>query len=275
MKTLVQPKNFSEWRKLSRSLLASKIPPDQLLWEPKDQTGLFHDDPPESVCDRSFSIPKSFINLAETASCHRSDDQWALLYSVLWRIIHGERHLLSMATDPEIHRLRAMARHISRDIHKMHAFVRFRKIAEDNGREQFIAWFEPDHLIIRLAAPFFRKRFSSMDWSILTPDECVHWDGQKIHFTEGVDKSRAVESDSFDELWKTYYRSIFNPARLKVRAMQSEMPKKYWKNLPEAEVIQELISSGSETTERMLAKPCSPEKPAPDNDYLKMLWSLE
>jgi DNA polymerase len=162
-----------------------------------------------------------------------------------------------------------MAKHIGRDIHKMHAFVRFRKVNDtpETNREQFVAWFETEHRIVRLTSAFFRKRFTGMDWSILTPDECMHWDGQKIHFTDGVDKTQAPNSDSLDELWKTYYRNIFNPARLKVKAMQSEMPKKYWKNLPEAEIIKELIASSSDTTREMLATPSSPVKPAPEDKF--------
>jgi DNA polymerase len=50
-------------------------------------------------------------------------------------------------------------------------------------------------------------------------------------------------ADPADALWLTYYASIFNPARVKVKAMQAEMPKKYWKNLPEAALIPELVAS--------------------------------
>ena len=81
-----------------------------------------------------------------------------------------------------------------------------------------------------------------MDWSILTPDECAHWNGSAVQFTPGVPRRAAPDDDALDDLWRTYYRSIFNPARLKVRAMQSEMPKKYWKNLPESETIADLIA---------------------------------
>ncbi len=44
-------------------------------------------------------------------------------------------------------------------------------------------------------------------------------------------------------MWKTYYASIFNPARLKVGAMLKEMPKKYWRNMPETSLVQPLIAS--------------------------------
>ena len=277
MRTLVHPKNFDDWRRVARSLLAAEIPPEDLLWQSREQFGLFSEAPLPPSTGNLPRVPKAFVDLARTVSCHRSGDQWALLYSLLWRLTHGEAHLLALSTDSQIHRVRTMAKHIGRDIHKMHAFVRFRKVndAPETNREQFVAWFETEHRIVRLTSAFFRKRFTGMDWSILTPDECMHWDGQKIHFTDGVDKTQAPNSDSLDELWKTYYRSIFNPARLKVNAMQSEMPKKYWKNLPEAEIIKELIATSSDTTRKMLATPSSPEKPAPNNTYLEKLRQLD
>ena len=78
-----------------------------------------------------------------------------------------------------------MAKAVRRDEHKMHAFVRFREI----GREQkshFVAWFEPEHHIVELAAPFFVRRFADMPWSILTPDVCAHWDGHAVSITPGI-----------------------------------------------------------------------------------------
>lgn len=280
MKTITYPESFTKWRQLARGLLHQKTPPHEILWQDENQASLFEENSPLPIRRQGQAaempqVSKNFIKLASTAACHRSHEQWSLLYSILWRLTHGEKHLLSMVTDTEVHRVQSMVKQISRDIHKMHAFVRFRKVGEANDREQFVAWFEPDHRILRLTSSFFRKRFTGMDWSILTPDECMHWDGQKIHFTAGVEKSQAPDSDAQDELWKTYYRSIFNPARLKVKAMQSEMPKKYWKNLPEASIIEELISTSSDITEKMLEKPASPEKRAPKNAYLEKLSRLD
>jgi DNA polymerase len=70
-----------------------------------------------------------------------------------------------------------------------------------------------------------------------------------------------------------YYRSIFNPARVKVKAMQSEMPKKYWANLPEAELIGGLIAESRTRVEGMLEAKERPVKPVPNNAYLKSLRS--
>jgi uracil-DNA glycosylase len=277
MREIQPPASFSQWREIARSLVVAEIPPQEVLWSRVvDEGSLFGEAEAVSMKTGELSVPKAFMNIAETVACHRSGEQWALLYSLLWRLTHGEKYLLSLAADPQVHRVQGMLKQISRDCHKMHAFVRFRKVGEDTetGREQFVSWFEPDHKIVRLNASFFRKRFANMDWSILTPDECMYWDGVGVQFTPGVDQSQAPDLDAVEELWKSYYKSIFNAARVKVSAMQSEMPKKCWKNLPEAELIDGLINGSGGRVEEMMRREPSPEKPAPVNDYLKRLKKL-
>jgi DNA polymerase len=152
---------------------------------------------------------------------------------------------------------------VGRDIHKMHAFVRFRFVGTDEatGREQFVAWFEPEYRIVRLAAPLFRKWFAGMNWSILTPHECVHWDGTALHVTPGVPHGAASGADALDDLWRTYFRSIFNPARLNPKAMQAEMPKNCWRNLPEAELIPRLIVGRESRVAGTLEAEARPARP--------------
>ncbi|MGJ8634669.1 MAG: TIGR03915 family putative DNA repair protein, partial [Luteolibacter sp.] len=268
MFTIPIPEDFLSWRATARNLMENETHPSQTLWS--DSDSLFSTTEIPEKSPSTLKVPAAFLKLAQTISVHRSGEQWPLLYSLLWRITHGERHILNITTDTEVHRAFSMQKHIRRDSHKMHAFVRFRKIGEnpETGREQFVSWFEPDHKILRQNASFFRKRFTNMDWAILTPDECMHWDGKQIRFTPGARKENVPSSDAHENLWKTYYKSIFNPARLKTKAMQAEMPKKYWKNLPEADLIEGLISSSKNRTHEMLQTPTSPEKPAPKNKYL-------
>ena len=89
-----------------------------------------------------------------------------------------------------------------------------------------------------------------------------------------MDRSEAPDEDSLDELWRTYYRNIFNPARLKVKMMESQMPKKFWKNLPEAEIIHELVSGSQGQVQTMLETEERPVKPAPKNSYLQSLHRM-
>ncbi len=280
MQTVVIEPQYEAWRDQARKLLSQGIRPDEVLWtNDRDEQALFASDEPISH-KPAIAVPKvsaAFLDLARSVAAHSDARRWGLLYRMLWRLTHGgERHLLGMATDRDVRQAQGWNKAIGRDIHKMHAFVRFRLVGKDEttGREQFVAWFEPEHRIVRLAISFFEKRFVGMDWSILTPSECGHWDGKKLHFTPGVSRSCAPDEDALDDLWRTYYRSIFNPARLKTKAMQSEMPKKYWKNLPEASLIAELIAGSAPRVNQMLQTENRPVKSAPKNAYLESLHRM-
>ena len=279
MRTIVIEPTLESWRAQARRLLVEAVPPEGILWNDEEQEKTFFDH--QEITHYAASPPpkvsKAFMDIAATVAAHSDSRRWAVLYRMLWRLTQGcEKNLLGMKTDPDVRLAQQWCKTIGRDIHKMHAFVRFRFVGKDDatGREQFVAWFEPEHRIVRLAISYFEKRFVGMDWSILTPYECAHWDGKKLHFTPGVDRSAAPDEDSLDELWRTYYRSIFNPARLKVETMQSQMPKKYWKNLPEAEVISELVAGSSARMTQMLETENRKVKPTPDNKYLKSLQAM-
>ena len=108
---------------------------------------------------------------------------------------NGEPELLTVATDPMVHRVIQMHRNVKRAAHKMKAFVRFRRVGTSDveGDAAYVAWFEPAHYVVERVAPFFARRFPSMRWSILTPDRCAHWDLQSLSFTDGVDRSCRAE----------------------------------------------------------------------------------
>jgi DNA polymerase len=251
--TLDTETDFDGWRKAARALALNDVKPSDVSWRVADDAPeLFAPTaPPLEPPHGTFNVPAKFVELAEVAILHRNPERFALLYRLLWRL-RNHHDLLDIATDPDVAEIAAMAKAVRRDEHKMHAFVRFREV----GREQkshFVAWFEPEHHIVELAAPFFARRFADMPWSILTPDACAHWDGHAVSITPGVGKSEAPTADRLEETWRRYYASIFNPARLKVAAMRNEMPKKYWRNLPEASLIKPLIEGAGRTASAMIA----------------------
>jgi DNA polymerase len=260
--TLDSETDFDGWRKAARTLVLNDVKPSDVTWRVAGEAPeLFEPtttplEPPPGT----FNVPARFVELAEVAILHCNPERFALLYRLLWRLRHNH-DLLDIATDPDVAEVAAMAKAVRRDEHKMHAFVRFREV----GREQkshFVAWFEPEHHIVGLAAPFFARRFADMPWSILTPDVCAHWDGHAVSITPGVSKSEAPTADRLEETWRRYYASIFNPARLKMQVMQKEMPRKYWRNLPEASLIKPLIEGAGHSASAMIANAATePHKP--------------
>ena len=282
MRTVAIQPTFEAWRQQARELLQHGVPPEEVCWEDatrsagllQEESTLYAASPISFQESQTIKVPPEFLSLARQVCAHTDERRFAVLYRLLHRMTRGgQRHLLGMPSDPDTNQCQRWAKAVGREIHKMHAYVRFRLVGtcEESGREQFVAWFEPEFRIVRLAAPFFEKRFVGMDWSILTPDECVIWDGKTLLYLPGMRREDAPGADAHDDLWRTYYRSIFNPARLKVQAMQSSMPQKYWKNMPETQIISELIATSQKRVQGMLDTPERPVKPMPDNAYLRSL----
>ena len=244
--------DFAEWRVAARGLLLAGTKPEDVLWEdPGAAVDLFAEPEvrPADVVSRAVGVvPPRFIELAETAICHRETQRFGLLYRLLFRL-QKDRALIDVRSDPDISKLYRLASEVRRDSHKMKAFVRFR---EDEAR--FAAWFEPDHYVLERTAPFFVRRFASMQWAILTPYRSAAWDGEHLIFADGMRKEDAPRGDATEEAWRIYFASIFNPARLKVSMMKSEMPVKYWRNLPEASLIRELIRGSKAAEAEMVAR---------------------
>lgn len=244
-------RDWSIWRNIARQLISQQIRPEQVMFT--ETEGLLQNLRNEATGAEQnviFRVPKEFVVSAQFVACHRDADRWNLLYRLLWRLTHGEAHLLTMDIDDDVRRFHSMEKAVQRDRHKMTAFVRFRKVVRD-GEDYFVAWHRPDHFIVRLTAPFFRDRFAAMNWTILTPDESVVWDKHELTFGDGVARRDAPQEDQLEELWKTYYANIFNPARIKLKAMRKEMPVRHWSTLPETQQIPDLLKQAPARIEIM------------------------
>ena len=234
--TLSAPDDFDGWRDAARDLAEAGVPASAVVWQVEGgEADLFGSDL-QQLAAAAFPVPRTFVDLARDVVCHSDPERFALLYAMLLRL-KANRHALDDEADPLVRRLAELAKAVRRDIHKMHAFVRFRELG---GR--FVAFFEPEHHIVRRASSFFVGRFTNMRWSILTPELSIHWDGQVLSEGPGATPADAPSGDAVEETWRTYYANIFNPARLKVGAMLREMPKKYWRNMPETSLVQPLIA---------------------------------
>jgi DNA polymerase len=246
--------DFATWRTAARALATGGVPPEQVVWSVRAPDDLFAEpDLPVPAGDAAFSVPRAVVDLAQTVIQAREPARFALLYRLIWRLRQGERHLLDQTTDPDVHRAQLLAQAVRRDTHKMRAFLRFREVREPEG-VRYVAWFEPEHHIVEANAAFFVRRFATMVWSILTPERSVHWTGTDLLFHPGASRAEVPDDDALEACWRAYFASIFNPARLNTAAMRREMPQKYWRNLPEAAAIPELVQTAAARTEAMIAR---------------------
>ena len=246
--------DFEGWRAGARTLRAAGTAPDQARFVIGEDGGGLFDQPEQAGAEAApLPVPRIFVDLAKSVILHRSADRFDLLYRLLWRL-GAEPDLIRVSSDVDVADALEREKNVRRAAHKTKAFVRFRKIGEGEA-ERWIAWFEPAHRVLEATAPFFARRFTTMNWTILTPDGRAMWDGQQLTFGPPATRDEAPAEDEIEDFWQTYYASTFNPARLKTKTMQGEMPKRYWKNLPEAALIPELVAQAAVRMEAMVAAP--------------------
>jgi uracil-DNA glycosylase len=232
--------DFAAWRILARELVLSGTAPGKIAWTSGEQNALFNGPQDRERKLRDLNVPKAFLDLGEAVACFDDAERWPLLYRIVFRLAYENKNLLKIESDPDVRAARLMEKAVKRDVHKFHAFVRFRTV-DCEGEEVYVAWHEPRHFTVERAAPFFQRRFGSMKFVILTPKGCVDWDLKQLTFGPAADRSLAPTADATEDFWLTYYRSIFNPFRLKVSAMKKELPVRHWPTLPESVLIPELI----------------------------------
>jgi uracil-DNA glycosylase len=259
-------RSFAEWRSAARRLLAQQVPPHEVQWRtPHQEQDLFHDASDAAESNASVAsvanttafdgatsdirLPRELVTKLESASCFRSDDRWSFLYKVVWRWMLGERDVMSPA-DEDGRRLQDMLKAVRREEHDMHAYVRFRERKDDAG-PHFVAWYEPAHDVLPQVGRHFAARMGKLSWMIATPDATAAWDGEKLHLTGPVMSGPQAIDDHGESLWLTYYRSIFNPSRLNEKLMQSHIPSRFWKNLPEGQIVPSMVASAANGERRV------------------------
>ncbi|MEC9110430.1 MAG: DUF4130 domain-containing protein, partial [Pseudomonadota bacterium] len=160
---LPEPDDFEFWRERARALVQCEVPPDRVAWiEPGGSGDLFAASssaafpggerrapvPPADA--RAVRASKRFVTLARNAILHSDPERFALLYRLLWRLQANGR-IMEDKADPDVRRVEELAKNVRRDSHKMHAFVRFRLVEEEEDGtggdgaegEHYVAWFEP------------------------------------------------------------------------------------------------------------------------------------
>lgn len=249
--------SFAGWREVARSLIQQGVPPHQITWlTDGDSGGLFDHAPVPNNAPATMPplrIPKQLLELLQSAARFRVEDRWSLLYRILWRVAQGDRAAM-LAGDIDGSQLHKRLKAIRREAHHLHAFLRFHPRPENAEGPQLVAWHEPAHDILASASGHFAERLGRTTWLIATPDDGVYWDGQRLHYQRPCPSEwqRLAQSpeDEGEALWLAYYGSTFNPARLNRSALETSMPVRFWKNLPEGPLIPQLMSQARAGAQR-------------------------
>lgn len=107
-------RDFEHWRESARILLARGVPPMRARFidaEPRRRSAVVAPVAPADADgpDGAFVVPRRFLTLAAAAAVRPAPRRWDLLYSLLWRLTHGEPALLDDPLDGEVEALESLA----------------------------------------------------------------------------------------------------------------------------------------------------------------------
>ncbi|MFK0310817.1 TIGR03915 family putative DNA repair protein [Pseudomonas sp. NPDC090233] len=239
---------FATWRVQARTMLGHGIDPSEVSWAqgPIDDLLAVPQPLPDGPGPFRAKVPAALLSLLEQASRYRGEQRWNLLYDVLWRVAHGDRTAM-LAGDRLGSELHRRIKQVSREAHHLHAFVRFvplPKALAEQLQLDLVAYHEPAHDILQSASAHFADRLGRQRWLIATPQDGIRFDGEHFDYRRSCpDAWRQWARNADDpgaELWLTYYRHIFNPARLNPDALRLHMPGRFWRHLPEGMLIPQL-----------------------------------
>ncbi len=148
------------------------------------------------------------------------------------------------AGDEKVRRLQRLDQQMGREVHRMHAFVRFQETPDG----LYVALIDPDFNCLPLLGDHFAARYPAMEWLIYDTRRHygLHWntDQKKASYITlttshdghlrqlSADMLAAAESD-YQDLWKIYFKAVDIPERKNMQLHLQHVPKRYWRYLTE------------------------------------------
>jgi probable DNA metabolism protein len=165
------------------------------------------------------------------------------------KILRGVKYLLANSakaagdfSHPDILYLSQTAKKVHREKHRMEAFVRFRKTAD----EIYFAGIEPDFDVLPLIKAHFFKRYADQRWLIYDErrNYGLFYDLKNVieieltasPLLQSQKNDTAIfeaDEEMYQRLWLKYFKSVNIADRKNTRLHIQHMPRRYWKHLPE------------------------------------------
>ncbi|OLS64408.1 hypothetical protein PSEMO_06930 [Pseudomonas putida] len=249
---------FATWRDQARVLLGHGIDPAEVNWGqgPIQDLLAVPEGLPSGPGPFRARVPAELLAQLQLAARYRGEQRWNLLYEVLWRVAHGDRTAM-LAGDRLGSELQRRIKQVTREAHHLHAFVRFVPLPAAVAQSlqlDLVAFHEPAHDILESASGHFAERLGKQRWLIATSRDGIRYDGKDFDYRRQCPpewRQWAEQADDPDaDLWLTYYRHTFNPARVNPDALRMHMPGRFWRHLPEGPLIPRLVGLARQGKQR-------------------------
>lgn len=162
-----------------------------------------------------------------------------LIYQLVVLAMDRQDNVLENFREPVILQLHRIKRQMHREIHRMHAFVRFQETHDGC----YIALISPDFNVLPLLGSHFTARYSAFRWLIYDSQRHygLYYDmhhsqyvtlNAKQHHYLSQQMLTSTEKD-YQTLWQTYFDKVDIAERRNIKLHLQHVPKRYWKYLIE------------------------------------------
>lgn len=165
-----------------------------------------------------------------------------LIYDFVKMAIQSPIDITDNYGNDTVLKLHQLNKKIGREVHRMHAFIRFQRTKDDI----YYAVIDPDFNVIPLLPDHFEKRYPAQNWLIYDSRRRygIYYNQSKTDFITFTDdhqlRFRQLQKEVLDEqepdyqiLWKSYFDSVNIPERKNLKLHLQHVPKRYWKYLSE------------------------------------------
>ncbi len=164
-----------------------------------------------------------------------------ILYAVQQALLQTDKNILENYGDDRILAISKLVKSVNREIHRMHAFVRFEKMQDD----VYFSRIEPDYNVLPLIIKHFRDRYRDQKWMIydLKRQYGAFYDLEEVQMFEPTESTiiptrktaeTLHESElQYQKLWQRYFLKTNIPERKNIKLHVQSLPKRYWKYLTE------------------------------------------
>ena len=162
-----------------------------------------------------------------------------LIYRFVRLSVASAKNILGNFQEPVVLQVHRIERQIHREVHRMHAFVRFQEMQDG----LYVAWVTPDFNVLPLLSPHFKDRYPAFRWLIYDTQRrygLYHEDHTTRFITLDTQHHQPLSQEilttaetAYQELWRTYFKSVDIPERRNMKLYLQHVPKRYWKYLIE------------------------------------------
>ena len=166
-----------------------------------------------------------------------------LLFRYIRKAIDAPRTIELNFGDPDVLEVSKVWKKVTNERLRVIQFLRFQKAADGT----FFAAVKPVYNVLPLTLPHLKDRFADQCWLLydlkreygyyydLKEATEVRFEEKEAHLLSGLLGEELMDADEklFQQMWKTYFKSIAIKERLNPKLHRQHMPARFWKYMPE------------------------------------------